>query len=311
MLEKFEMPITPSASPIDHTAAQTTRFNGHFDGNNIIMHHDDVLIRTMKVDSFGEIVLDCVDDHMLNDIDDVDNEHTICIDNDHLMNYTIIGNGLILNVIDESEVDFDDGTDDSSNANERIGDDMADVTQMEVISEENTDEVDECAVASIVRPTDIRSNEHNSSVEHDNFDRKSLVTAKDAYNSSAPDVTKTQTHKQHDARGSIEDDDDGDIDDDDSDDSSSEHELTNLGWLIDLKNLAHFPSDAHSSKRDSATKNAHALTTNTISTCIIDDIDDDNGRIEPMVSDKDLSEERFKKFTIQVQQYVSVHFTRT
>lgn len=291
LLEKFELPVTPSASPIDQTTTQTTGFSGHFSSNDIIMHHDDVLIRTMKAANFNEIVLDCVDDPSSDDTNGMHNEHTICIGRDSMMNYTIIGNGLILNVIDGSEVEFDDGTNDSNNITEQIADDIAGATQMNAIDEVHvTDELNE----NDTRINDKCDEEHNSCIEGDNFDRQSMVIAMDVNNSSISDVAETQ-HEMH--NECI----DGD-DDDDSDDSSSEHELTNLGWLIDLKNLAHFPSDTHSSKRDNTTKNAHALTTSTISTCIIDDIDDDNGRVEPMISDKDLSEERFKKFTIQVKQ---------
>lgn len=288
LLEKLELPITPSASPIDQTTAQTTRFSRHFNGNDIMMHHDDVLIRTMKAANFNEIVLGCVDDPNSDDANGMHNEHTICIGRDSMMNYTIVGNGVILNVIDDSEVEFDDGTNDSNNINEQIAGDIAGVTQ-----------IDEVHAMDELNKNDIRINdrcgeEHTLCREDDNLDMQSTVTAMDINNSSIPDVIKSQ----HIIHNECIDADDGD----DSDGSSSEHELTNLGWLIDLKNLAHFPSDTNSSKRDNATKNAHALATSTISTCIIDDIDDDNGRVEPMISDKDLSVERFKKFTIQVKQ---------
>lgn len=198
-----------------------------------------------------------------------------------MMKYTIIGNDVILNVIDESEVEFDY----SKNNSEQI----AGVTQMNAI--------DKMYAMDELIENDIRINggeEHNSWIEGDFLDRQSMVAAMDMNNSSVPDMTGTR-HETHNECM------DGD-DDDESDDSSSEHELTNLGWLIDLKNLTHFPSDTHSSKRDNANKNAHALTPSTISTFIIDDIDDYNGGVEPMISDKGLLEERFKKFTIEVKQ---------
>lgn len=208
-----------------------------------------------------------------------------------MMKYTIIGNDVILNVIDESEVEFDDGTSDSNNIlTEQIADDIAGVAQLNAIDQvHDIDELNE----NDIQINDKCPKEHKLCIEADNLNRQSMETTKDMDNSSKPYVTEAQHIECI----------DGD-DDDDSDESSSEHELTNLGWLIDLKNLAHFPSDTHSSKRDNATKNAHSLPTSTISTCIIDDIDDDNGRAEPIISDKDLSEERFKKFTIQVKQYV-------
>lgn len=67
--------------------------------------------------------------------------------------------------------------------------------------------------------------------------------------------------------------------DDDADDNGSEQELTNLGWLTDLKKLASWPD---------------IVAGGTV---------DDDDIIEP-ISDKNLSEERFKKFMIQVKQYV-------
>ncbi len=66
---------------------------------------------------------------------------------------------------------------------------------------------------------------------------------------------------------------DGEMDDD-LDDNGSEQELTNLGWLTDLKKLASWPDIVAG---------------------------DDDDIIEP-ISDKNLSEERFKKFMIQVKQ---------
>lgn len=93
-----------------------------------------------------------------------------------------------------------------------------------------------------------------------------------------------------------------DEDDDDDDDSSSEHELTNLGWLIDLKNLAQWPVDANASNRKNQNGNSHSALPNGITNCIMNDIDDDESTTAPAISEKDLSEERFKKFTIQVKQ---------
>lgn len=88
----------------------------------------------------------------------------------------------------------------------------------------------------------------------------------------------------------------------DDDDSSSEHELTNLGWLIDLKNLAQWPVDSNVSNRKNQHGNTHSTLVNGISNCIMNDIDDDETANAPVISEKDLSEERFKKFTVQVKQ---------
>lgn len=82
--------------------------------------------------------------------------------------------------------------------------------------------------------------------------------------------------------------------------SSSEQELTNLGWLIDLKNLTNWSSQSASSRKKSM--GTFNVNSDGIIKCIIDDIDDDDGCLEPIITDRDLSEERFKKFTIQVKQ---------
>lgn len=92
---------------------------------------------------------------------------------------------------------------------------------------------------------------------------------------------------------------DDNFDADDDDESSSEHELTNLGWLIDLKNLAQWPVDSNNFNKKNSNGNTHSALANS---CIINDIDDENNTVAPVISEKDLSEERFKKFTIQVKQ---------
>lgn len=88
-----------------------------------------------------------------------------------------------------------------------------------------------------------------------------------------------------------------------NDDSSSENELTNLGWLIDLKNITQWPAESTPSRSKYLTGKTSVLAgSNMISNCIIGDIDENDECIGPIVSDKDLSEERFRKFTIQVEQ---------
>lgn len=92
-----------------------------------------------------------------------------------------------------------------------------------------------------------------------------------------------------------------DFEDDDDGDNSSEQELTNLGWLIDLKNLTTWSDNNGTNNRNgtNATVNGNSLMRNIN---IIDDIDDDDGCLGPIISDRDLSEERFNKFMIQVKQ---------
>lgn len=73
--------------------------------------------------------------------------------------------------------------------------------------------------------------------------------------------------------------------DDEDDDDGSEQELTNLGWLSDLKNMSHWPE---------------IVAGTGVRNRILDD-DDDDDIIEP-ISDKNLTQERFNKFMIQVKQ---------
>lgn len=90
----------------------------------------------------------------------------------------------------------------------------------------------------------------------------------------------------------------GEQEDDDDVDNSSEQDLTNLGWLIDLKNLTTW-SESGRNKSSANPTNGGTLLRNIN---IIDDIDDDDGCFGPTISDKDLSEERFNKFMSQVKQ---------
>lgn len=114
--------------------------------------------------------------------------------------------------------------------------------------------------------------------------------------------TETRTATAAIENANYDDDDDGEgdaaADDADDDGSSSEHELTNLGWLMDLKNQ--WPVDsANTASRKHSNGNTHSALVNGI----MNDIDDEgNNNIVPAISEKDLSEERFKKFTIQVKQ---------
>lgn len=122
-------------------------------------------------------------------------------------------------------------------------------------------------------------------IEKCNKQTEIVTTTKNSIDSS--DVIKNETIKTN----------------DDDDDSSSENELTNLGWLIDLKNITQWPADSMSSRSKYLTgKTSVSVGSNMISNCIIGDIDENDECIGPIVSDKDLSEERFRKFTIQVEQ---------
>lgn len=284
-LEKFDLPITPRSSPtvsIDGEIQMTTqsnRFNDHYNNEQMMMHHESI------GDNFETINMDSVEIPNEVEINDDNDENSICIDNDNVMNYTIIGNGLILNVIDESEVEIDDGTNDSCNV--MIREDIEDNFELNTECSQIDDEF-----IGMNTEIDQHSNSDNNVKRRliNQNESRDLSTTTNKFNSIQRNIDANQNHCEN------------KIDDDDSDDSSSEHELTNLGWLIDLKNITHWPTDTVSSKRRNGSNNSHGTTTNTISNCIIDDIDDDEGTVEPIISDKDLSEERFKKFTIQVKQ---------
>lgn len=154
---------------------------------------------------------------------------------------------------------------------------------------------------------------HNINSDNDNVNNNNNTI--DAiklmpYNQSTDDATTPLTdmnvnNERDSTKMDSEDgEDEEDVEEDDEDDgSSSEQELTNLGWLIDLKNVTNWSTDtATSSTHKRHSIGSSNLSGNAISNCIIDDIDDDEGCIGPIITDRDLSEERFKKFTIQVKQ---------
>lgn len=93
-----------------------------------------------------------------------------------------------------------------------------------------------------------------------------------------------------------------DIDDDNDGDNSSEPDLTNLGWLIDLKNLTTWSDNNNANGRNGLSANSTKGSSIIHNINIIDDIDDDDGCLGPIISDQDLSEERFNKFMGQVKQ---------
>lgn len=135
------------------------------------------------------------------------------------------------------------------------------------------------------------------------FQQSSPLDVGDATISMTPiNGTETSNGKES-MKIDSEDEEDADEEDEDDGGSSSEQELTNLGWLIDLKNVNNWSTDAATSSTHKRLSNGSSnLSGSAISNCIIDDIDDDEGCIGPIITDRDLSEERFKKFTIQVKQ---------
>lgn len=100
-LEKFDMPVASSLNSDNdiQLSDQTTQF----DSDQILMHQIEFS------DSDIAISQDC---HSI-ELETSDEMIAACDDTQNIINYTIIGNGLIL--IEGSQMDFDDETKDSSN----------------------------------------------------------------------------------------------------------------------------------------------------------------------------------------------------
>lgn len=129
-------------------------------------------------------------------------------------------------------------------------------------------------------------------MQSDTETRTAIATIEENENCDADDDEDTNNNNSNNNNNN-------NIDHDDDDGSSSEHELTNLGWLIDLKNLAQWPVDsAHTANKKHSNGSSHTSLVNGI----MNDIDDEENSMVPAISEKELSEERFKKFTIQVKQ---------
>lgn len=150
-------------------------------------------------------------------------------------------------------------------------------------------EESECGVSNEMH------NEYHLSGEKENSQSEKMYDSEVNDDKNDEDVEQNTTETRT-AVASIEE------NNEDDDASSSEHELTNLGWLIDLKNLTQWPVDSNSTARKNSTGNAHSSLVNSIGNCIMNDIDDEDNATAPAISEKDLSEERFKKFTVQVKQ---------
>lgn len=148
-----------------------------------------------------------------------------------------------------------------------------------------------------------KTNDSETFMPHNTQPSSPIAAADDA---TTPISEMEASNEKDSAKMDSEDgEDEEDAEDEDEEDggSSSEQELTNLGWLIDLKNVTNWSTDtATSSTHKRHSVGATNSIGNAISNCIIDDIDDDDGCIGPIITDRDLSEERFKKFTIQVKQ---------
>ncbi|XP_031616845.1 uncharacterized protein LOC116336834 [Contarinia nasturtii] len=263
------MPITSSVNSEDiQLSNQVTDF-----GNDQILMH-----QVEFSDSENAISHDCnsikleTNGEMISSRDESEN----------VINYTFIGNGLIL--IEGSQVDFDDETKDSSHDLGLLNgiDFLVTVKDNDVSNkiteEEEEKEFDEMRSELIedIDTTTVKEIE----ISH-NFEAKT----------KEKDQINLETHTMCTSNKN-------DCEDDHDDESSSEQDLTNLGWLIDLKNLAQWPIDSNKSNRKSSKNTVHTSLVNSI----MNDIDDERNAEATVISEKDLSEEKFKKFTIQVKQ---------
>lgn len=97
ILEKFDLPILSSNSDDD---IQLTGAQEHFAADEILMQ------QVVFNDSEMAISQDCIEL-------ETSDEMIACGDTENFINYTIIGNGLI--VIEGSQMDYDDETKDSTN----------------------------------------------------------------------------------------------------------------------------------------------------------------------------------------------------
>lgn len=319
--DEFVLPITPDSSPM--TVEQSSSIGSQLQPQSIIIDAEQQPQPQLQQQEQQQQLQQHTNGNYLQF-----NEHHLIIHEDILdaqitahdnINYTIIDN----NVIDGGDSNIVEA--DALTNGHNVLMQVIDVPMMFCQS---------MTTPSMTQLNTILSNErlpnrdelHNSNNDNDNDDGHDNDDTIDAsklisyHKSGSIDVTAaaaddaTTSFNETDASNGKDsakmDSEDGDDEEDaeeeeDEDDggSSSEQELTNLGWLIDLKNVTNWSTDtATSSTHKRHSIGSSNLGGNTISNCIIDDIDDDDGCIGPIITDRDLSEERFKKFTIQVKQ---------
>lgn len=98
-----------------------------------------------------------------------------------------------------------------------------------------------------------------------------------------------------------DDNDENGLDAKDDGGNSSEAELTDLEWLIDLKKASNM-SAGLTCANNRSTIGQLATNANFNGNCIIDDIDNGDDSTEREISNRDLSAEKFNKFMTQVKQ---------
>lgn len=101
ILEKFDMPITSSIN--SNEDMQLSDQTAQFENDQILMH---------QVEFSGSEIAISQDCHSI-ELETSGDMIAACGDSQNIINYTIIGNGLIL--IEGSQIDFDEETKDSAN----------------------------------------------------------------------------------------------------------------------------------------------------------------------------------------------------
>lgn len=320
--DEFVLPITPSSSPmaidsqlqpqsiiIDSEQQQHhQQFQQHlesnymhFDEHHLIIHED--ILSTCFADAencvtslrkYAQLAAHENINYTIinNNVNDGDDEagiaHNTIVESDAMTN----GHDVLMQVIDVPMMFCQSMTPPKSQSHTISADERSMVPNTDEFHNNNNDNINKN-----------NSNDSSELMPHNTQPSSPIAAADDATTS----IAEMEASNENDsARMDSEDgEDEEDAEDEDEDDggSSSEQELTNLGWLIDLKNVTNWSTDtATSSTHKRHSIGASNSNGNAISNCIIDDIDDDDGCIGPIITDRDLSEERFKKFTIQVKQ---------
>lgn len=356
-LDKFVLPITPNSSPIGsndqnlQADISVEQYEEQFDCNQSPIQHEEVFSVCYSDGKSIQYSENGVDPAQIELHGTTDGEQITCLnsENDEI-NYTIFGNGLIVNTLDCTEVEIDgediDENCDTSKKHEvlmqidipmifcnTITPTTASNSMVTTVSSSSRvspspHETNSRATNSIpirqsmqsinkidnnvchkidqnaIRLEEGKTNEDNHVIINKSLMRDGSQTKPNQNGENCKRIKlNSGSQNGHNNHIDAENDNNNDDLDDNGDESSSERDLTNLSWLMCLKNIPNLTTtDTTTPNRKSSNGNSHTTTTNAISNCIIDDIDDDDICIEPIITDKDLSEERFKKFTVQVKQ---------
>lgn len=321
------------------------QYEEQFDHDQSSIHHEEVF-RVCYSDGKSIYSENCLESNAI-ELHSADDSVACSNGENGEINYAIIGNGLIVNTIDSAEVDIGDECEDDGGRNSpkkhevlmqivdipmiycnsltptttsnsmitSISNSINEAASLqEAIAHVNSDsgKLQQRSANHKHRMNDQNAsncNDNNGSADDDQNTISYLEESNEENTQSYSDCKRPKLSNDicKDDDCSVQgNNDDTDVDEN-GDESSSERDLTNLSWLMCLKNIPNLSADtstttATTTNRKHSNGNMQATPTNAISNCIIDDIDDDDGCVEPMITDKDLSEERFKKFTIQVKQ---------